>query len=365
MGSAVIGCGKALPALEVENDDLRAIVDTNDEWIRTRTGIGSRHLAVSETNTDLAERASRAALGWTDEGWCPDAVDPQSIDLVIVATISSDTIVPSQASVLRQRLGLPHAIAFDLNAACTGFIYAMTVADSMMAACSPAVVGHAGRNPVRRALVVGTELLSRITNWEDRSTCVLFGDGAGAAVLEYRPGDEGLLASFIRNDDDETGALTCPHSYEAAVPEALCAAAGHAPEAPAARAEGAGEGEAPEGRAMQAIGMNGQRVFRFASEAMASAVAEVLERGGVSLADVSCIVPHQANERIIRYAAKKLGLPMDRFQLSIENVGNTSSASVPMALADAYTSGRISPGDYVILVGFGGGFTSGAVLLRA
>ena len=374
MGCTIIGCGKALPALEVENDELAKLVDTNDEWIVTRTGISSRHVAVGETGTDLAETAARAALGWSQEGWCERSLAPEDINLVIVATITPDALVPSAAGLLRERLGLKHAIAFDLNAACTGFIYGLTVAESMMAACAPGCPGAAGRNPVRRALVVGDERLTHITDWADRSTCVLFGDGAGAAVMEWDEERPGILSSFVLNTTDDTGALSCPNAFDAHVPfdeegvvPSALTAADRAPyiTTPAASHASEGSAEALEASPLQAIYMDGQKVFKFAAEAMTEAIHQVLDRSGVALDDVACIVPHQANERIIKYAAKKLGRPMDLFQLSIANVGNTSAASVPMALADAYASGRIKPGDKVIVVAFGGGFTSGAVLFEA
>ena len=374
MGCTIIGCGKALPALEVENDELAKLVDTNDEWIVTRTGISSRHVAVGETGTDLAETAARAALGWSQEGWCERSLAPEDIDLVIVATITPDALVPSAAGLLRERLGLKHAIAFDLNAACTGFIYGLTVAESMMAACAPGCPGAAGRNPVRRALVVGDERLTHITDWADRSTCVLFGDGAGAAVMEWHEERPGILSCFVLNTTDDTGALSCPNAFDAHVPfdeegvvPSALTAADRAPyiTTPAASHASEGSAEALEASPLQAIYMDGQKVFKFAAEAMTEAIHQVLDRSGVALDDVACIVPHQANERIIKYAAKKLGRPMDLFQLSIANVGNTSAASVPMALADAYASGRIKPGDKVIVVAFGGGFTSGAVLFEA
>ena len=370
VGSAIIGCGKALPALEVENDALKAIVDTNDEWIRTRTGIETRHIAVDEANIDLAEAAARRALGWEDGGHAERRIEAAEIDLVVYATVTPDTVVPSMAGLLRRRLGLEHAIAFDLNAACTGFVYGLTVAESLMASCAPSTAGAAGRNPVRRALVVGSERLTRLTNWPDRNTCVLFGDGAGAAVLEQDEKRAGILGSYLVNDDDHANALTCPAAFDAPQP---FDAQGIAPDAPAvlgtaeARIEDElGVREAIEaGRPRQVLYMDGPKVFKFAAEAMSSAITCALDRAGVSLDEVACIVPHQANERIIKYAAKKLGRPMDLFQLSIAHTGNTSAASLPMALADAYASGRIARGDKVVIVAFGGGFTSGAVVYEA
>ena len=368
MGSTIIGCGKSLPKLEVANDELKALVDTNDEWISSRTGIRTRHIAVEETATDLAEAAARQALGLDAGGWCEQAIDPASIDLVIFATITPDVLVPSAAGLLRRRLGLENAICFDLNAACTGFVYSLTVADCMMAGSAAGTPGASGRNPIRRALVVGAERLTRVTNWSDRNTCVLFGDGAGAAVLEWDETRPGIMSSFVTNADDTTNALTCSLAFDTAVPFSTeGATAEAADDASLSRIDAElGVSElVSSGEPRQAIRMDGQRVFKFAAEAMTVAVHEALRRANVSLDDVACIVPHQANERIIKYAAKKLGRPMDFFQLSIAHTGNTSAASLPMALCDAYAGGRIKRGDKVVLVAFGGGFTSGAVLLEA
>ena len=357
MGCALIGCGKALPALEVQNDELKALVDTNNEWIVTRTGIESRHIAVEETNLDLAERAAREALGWDEGGWCERRIEPEEIDLLIVCTITADHLVPSEASSLRLRLGLSNAIAFDLNAACTGFVYGATVAEALMAASAAGIAGAAGRNAVRRALVVGAERLSRITDWQERSTCVLFGDGAGAGVFEWDEARAGIMGSHLVNEDDPTGALECALNYDMPAP---FTADGIVPQA---NAEALVQEQA--GNLKQAITMDGQRVFKFAARAMADAVTTVLDNAGLSLDDVACIVPHQANERIVKFAAKKLDCPMDKFHLCIAHAGNTSAASVPMALADAYESGRIQRGGKVVLVGFGGGFTSGALVYEA
>ena len=327
-------------------------------------------MCVGEGNVDLAEGAARQALGWADGGYSERKIAPEDIDLIIYSTITPDEVVPTCAAVLRRRLGLVNAAAFDMNAACSGFIYGLTIAETMMAASAPSAAGAAGRNPIRRALVIGGERLTRIVDWNDRNTCVLFGDGAGAAVVEWDERKPGILSWYIKNDDDDSNALTCPSAYDAPQP--------FTPEGIDANAlQQADPGTAPidaeldvtervaTGAPRQALYMNGQKVFKFATEAMTEAIHRVLERSGVALEDVACIVPHQANERIIKYAAKKLGLPLDLFQLSIANVGNTSAASVPMALADAYAAGRIKRGDKVIMVAFGGGFTSGAVLFEA
>lgn len=370
MGCAIIGCGKALPALEVSNDDLTALVDTSDEWITTRTGIKTRRICVDETNVDLAEAAARRALGWEDADYSERRVEPEEIDLIVYSTATPDVMVPTCAALLRRRLGLVNAAAFDMNAACTGFIYGLTIAESMMAASAAGVPQAGRRNPIRRALVVGGERLTRITNWKDRNTCVLFGDGAGAAVVEWDPDRAGILSTFIRNDDDDTNALTCPMSFDAPQPFSksgvdLEAAKSIDPGLPRIDEEMGVTEAVAEGRPRQTLYMHGQKVFKFAVEALDHAVQEVLDRAGLTIDDISFIVPHQANERIIKYAAKKMKLPLERFQISIAHRGNSSSACIPMTLSDAYEEGRIKRGDKVILVGFGGGFTSGAILYEA
>lgn len=377
VGAVIIGCGKALPKLEVANDDLQALVDTNNEWISSRTGISVRHIAVAESAIQLACDAAALAMGSTPNhctdavtaGWCHETIDPESIDAVIYATVTPDAVVPSCAALIKRELGLERAIAFDINAACTGFIYGASLAESMLSAAN-AAPGAAGRNPMRRVLVIGSDRLSRVTDWNDRNTCVLFGDGAGAAVLEWDDARPGIMASYLRNDDDEKNALTCANFVEAPQPfaengidpnQAACADA-----SAAVLDDMLGIAEAVEAGGMrQVIRMDGRAIFKFASGALAHAIEEVLTRSNLSLDDIDCIIPHQANERIIRFAAKKLGLGESAFHLNIAETGNTSSASVPMALADAYACGRIKRGDKVVLVAFGGGLTSGAVLFEA
>ena len=268
-------------------------------------------------------------------------------------TITPDAVIPSQACLVKARLGLSRAVAFDLNAACTGCIYGIEVASSMLeasaadAARASRRAGRTTRNRMRRALVVGVDVLSRIVDWSDRATCVLFGDGAGAVVLEWDDDAPGVMASVLENTDDEDLLLSCGN---------LHAASGSPFSGPG--------GEKPK-PVDPYIRMQGQRVFKFASASMASAIEEVVARAGVVLDDVSLIVAHQANERIIRYAAKKIGRPLDLFQVSIAEVGNTSASSVLMALCDAWLAGRVAPGDKVVLVGFGGGLCAGAVLFEA
>ncbi len=369
MGCTVIGCGKALPALSVKNNDFLELVDTSDEWITKRTGIKSRRISTNETNVDLAEAAARRAMGWEADA-AEKRIAAESIDLVIYSTVSPDSIVPSCSALLRKRLGLENAATFDLNAACTGFVYGMTVAEAMLAASSSQVAANCARNPFKRALVIGSERISRITNWEDRSTCILLGDGAGAAVVEWDESKPGILATYIVNDTDNDNALTCPMSFDSKQPftedgfSQECWDAEDPSLSSIDREIGIDEA-VQEGRARQLLYMHGQKVFKFAAMAMGRAIEEVCQRAGIEPEAVKCIIPHQANERIIRYAAKRCGLSLDHFQVSIAERGNSSSACVPMALADAYENGSIEPGDKVILVAFGGGFTSGAVLFEA
>ncbi len=362
MGCKISGSAKALPACTVTNDDLAKIVDTSDEWIVERTGIHERRIALEESCTDLGAEACEGALAAA-------GLTPEDIDLLVCMTISGDVIVPSQAALLKARLGLDHAIAFDLNAACSGCIYGIEVASSLIeasVASDAAGAGRLRRNSLRKALVVGAERLSRITNWEDRSTCVLFGDGAGAVVLEWDDAAPGILSSFLKNTDDDTLCLTVDADYalnsfpfgEGLDPRS----ASEIMDIPLRDAEGEPIGFA---EATRTISMNGQRVFKFATSAIVEAAKVTCERAGVGLDEVACIIPHQANDRIIRYAAKKLKVPYERWQVSIGHVGNTSASSVLMALADAYQAGRIHPGDKVLLVGFGGGLTSGALLFEA
>lgn len=401
MGACAMGFGKAVPGLVVRNEDLEKLVQTDDEWIVTRTGISSRHVSVNETMVDLAAAAAAEALGMDvppapgasieSDGVCPEPVDPASIDLVILTTITPDVLVPSNAAALKKMLGLDSAAAFDVNAACTGFVYGVSIAESMMAASH--ATGGDSRNQYKRALVVSSERLTRLTDWQDRNTCVLFGDGAGAMVLEWRDGEQGVMSSYLKNDDDDANSLTCRQSYSSPLPfnenGVVCdedAKAAHDAKSPDPKevdysyiaslglsCDPAGgradelfdiDDRASKGGPEQVIYMNGQKVFKFAAKAMENAVRQACERAGVSVRDVKAIIPHQANLRIIEFAAKRLDLPLDTFQVSIGHTGNTSSSCLPMALVDAISSGKVSHGDIVVLVAFGGGLTSGAAVMR-
>lgn len=314
---SITGLGCHVPERVVTNDELARYVDTSDEWIRTRTGIRERRIAAeSEALSDLALPAARKAL----EQAGVRAVD---VDLIIVATVTPDMAFPSTAALLADRLGAGDAGAYDLSAGCTGFMYALAQAYGMLAA-----------GLAQRALVVGGDVLSRILDWSDRSTLVLFGDGAGAVVLEAV--DDGGFLGFELGADGAGGAhLWLP-----------------------------GSGSRLFDDSSRHVKMNGPEVFKFATRALVQSAAAVLHRCGIAIEDVDVYVPHQANVRIIDYATKKLGIPSDRVVINVDRYGNTSSGSIPLALADAQADGRLRPGSLVLMTGMGAGLTWGSALLR-
>ncbi|WP_374261779.1 beta-ketoacyl-ACP synthase III [Zoogloea sp.] len=315
----VIGTGSYLPGSPVTNDDLVARgIDTSDEWIVERTGIHSRYLAPPDvTASDLAYEASVRALAAAGCG-------PQDIDLLIVATSTPDYIFPSTATLLQARLGISNGSpAFDVQAVCAGFAYALATADKFI---------RSGDH--KRVLVVGAEVFSRILDWQDRSTCVLFGDGAGAVVLAASD-TPGILATALHADGSHNGILRVPGQVN--------------------RGQVTGD---------PFLRMDGQAVFKFAVRVLADVAREVAERAGVALDDVDWLIPHQANIRIIQATGKRLGLSMDRVIATVGEHGNTSAASIPLALDAAVRDGRIRPGQKVILEGIGGGFAWGAALIQ-
>lgn len=359
MGSVIIGSGKSLPARVVTNDELGQIVDTTDEWIVPRTGIHTRHIAVHETGTDLGTEAALRALGQTEGGWQREegAIDAASLDMIICPTLTPDAAFPSQAALIRERIGAVNAVCYDMSCACSGCVYGTSTADMLLAASAADLTAAAAtgrpprRNPLRRILVVATERLSRLVDWTERETCILFGDGAGAVVMEWQDGAEGMLSSYMENTDDAERTLQCdsvfcdrPLPFDAINDEAARIAA-----------------ETPCDPYMR---MAGQAVFKFATSAMMRCIDTALERAGLSYDDITLFTPHQANERIIRYAAKKMGLPMERFQVSIGHTGNISGASALIALNEALVEGRLSRGDIACMAGFGGGLTAGACVFR-
>ena len=315
--SKIIGTGSYLPAKVVTNYDLEKIVDTTHEWIFSRSGISERHVAAeNEMSSDLALHASRLALEAA-------GLAASDIDLIIVATTTPDHIFPSTACVLQDKLGNKNAIAFDIQAVCSGFIYALNTADLY-------IRGGQANN----VLVVGTEVLSRILNWEDRTTCVLFGDGAGAVVVQ-RSDTPGILGTKLHADGSQRCLLSAPGQVR----------------------NGKVEGEA-------FIKMDGQSVFKFAVKSLSDVAEEVLAANNMKGTDIDWMVPHQANVRIIEATAKKLGLSMDNVVLTVATHGNTSAASIPLALDTAVRDGRIKAGQHILMEAVGGGFTWGAALVR-
>jgi 3-oxoacyl-[acyl-carrier-protein] synthase-3 len=320
--SRIIGTGSYLPDNVVTNQDLEKTVDTTDEWIRERTGILNRHIALDgQTTCDLAEQAARAAL---------DAADKTSedIDLIVVATTTPDKVFPSTACLLQQRLDIHGCAAFDIQAVCTGFIYALATADMYV------------RNGMARcALVVGAETFSRIIDWTDRGTCVLFGDGAGAVVIEASE-VPGILSSHLHADGAYENLLHVPGGVSRGFDLDDVDGDPHFTQ------------------------MRGNEVFRMAVNTLGRIVDETLAANEMKKSDVDWLVPHQANIRIIQATARKLSMSMDRVVVTVDQHGNTSAASVPLALDVAVRDGRIKPGETLLLEAFGGGFTWGSVLLR-
>jgi 3-oxoacyl-[acyl-carrier-protein] synthase III len=319
--SVVLGCGSYLPARVLTNTELAQTVDTSDEWIVQRTGIHERRIAADgELTSDLSLNAAKAALAHAK-------VDAQSIDLIVLATSTPDQTFPATAVTVQDGLGIHHGAAFDLQAVCSGFVYALATADGLL---------RTGAH--KRALVIGGETFSRILDWKDRTTCVLFGDGAGAVVLEAQElagsnDDRGILTSYLRSDGRYRDKLYVDGGPSSTQTTGL-------------------------------LRMDGREVFRYAVGAISEAVEGALEQSGFQSSDIDWFVPHQANKRIIDGVARKLGLKPEQVVLTLDRHGNTSAASIPLALADAVHDRRIKRGDLVMLEAMGGGFTWGATLIR-
>jgi len=328
MGSpaiAILGTGAYAPGKVLTNDDLSRMVDTSHEWIFTRTGICERRIAgEGETTSFMAAAAARAAMA--DAG-----VAPADIDLIIVATVTPDMPMPATACFVQELLGVPPpAASFDVNAACSGFLYALDTAWALLAS---------GR--YRHALVIGAEKLSSAVNWKDRATCVLFGDGAGAVVLGPARGTAEVLGVRLYAEGGHASLLCIPGGGSLA-PD------------PSAHPEGP----------QHSIAMKGREIFKIAVRGMEQATRDILARHGLTSDQISCVIPHQANLRIIHALAQYLGLPHDRLFVNLERYGNTSAASIPLALDEARRAGRIRPGDLTLLVAFGAGLTYGSALVR-
>ncbi|MGI8931675.1 MAG: beta-ketoacyl-ACP synthase III, partial [Sphingomicrobium sp.] len=314
--SVIKGTGSALPARRVDNIELCETVDTSDQWIVERTGIRSRYIAADhETTATLATDAARRAIEAA-------GLKPADIDLIVLATATPDQTFPASATKVQALLGIDDCIAFDVAAVCTGFLYALTVADSMLR----------GGN-VRRALVIGSETFSRILDWEDRTTCVLFGDGAGAVVLEAEDGESGILATKLHADGRHNDMLYV-------------------------------DGGASTTGTVGKLRMRGREVFRHAVVNLADVLREVLAAAELQTTDIDWVVPHQANARILDATARKLGLPPEKIIVTVDRHANTSAASVPLALDVAVRDGRIKRGDLIVLEAMGGGFTWGAAAVR-
>jgi 3-oxoacyl-[acyl-carrier-protein] synthase-3 len=314
---SITGLGCKVPDRVITNDDLKQYVDTSDEWIRERTGIRERRMATQEEAlSDIALPACRDALAQA-------GVEGKDVDLIIVATVTPDMMFPSTGAILADALGATDAAAYDLSAGCTGFMYALAQAYGMIAG-----------GLSKRALVVGGDLLSKILDWEDRSTLVLFGDGAGAVVLEAGT-DKGFIGFELGADGAGGASLWLPGS-------------------------GSRHFDDPDGY----VKMNGREVFKFATRVLVQSAQDLLDRCGMTMEDVDLYIPHQANVRIIEYATRKLGVPSERVVINVDRYGNTSSGSIPLALADAAADGRLKPGQLVLMTGMGAGLTWGSALMR-
>lgn len=324
MGAIITGTGHYLPERVLTNHDLERMVNTSDEWIRTRTGIKERRVAKDNQSTsDLAARAARKALDSA-------GVSPEEIDLILVATVTPDMLFPSVACLVQDKIGAVNATAFDIEAACTGFIYALTIAQQFILT-----------NFYSKVLVIGAETLSKITDYTDRNTCVLFGDGAGAVVLEKGEEGRGILSSHLGSDGKGGKLLELP-AGASLHPASL---------------------ETIEKR-MHYIKMDGKEVFKFATRNMASSAKEALQKANIDMDNIDYLIPHQANIRIIENTAKRLKIEKDKIFTNIEKCGNTSSASIAIALDEAAKGQMIKTNDIIVLVGFGGGLTWGAMVIK-
>jgi 3-oxoacyl-[acyl-carrier-protein] synthase-3 len=322
--SVILGTGSELPGKVITNHDLEKTVETSDEWITTRTGIKERRvLEEGKGNADMALRASERAL--EDAG-----IEAKDLDAIIMGTVSPDYPFPSSACLLEDKLGARGVFSFDVSAACSGFLNALAVADAFI---------QTGR--INKALVVGSDTLSRVLNWQDRATCILFGDGAGAVVLGVSENGNGILSTKLRTDGSYAKTLYVPAGGS------LNPATAHTVR-----------------KNEHTIVMNGKEVFKIAVRSMEDISRQALEEAGVTIDQVALVIPHQANRRIIVALAERLGVPMERVVVNLDKYGNTSAASVPVALDEARRQGRIKPGDVVLLNAFGAGFAWGAAVIK-
>jgi len=320
----ITGWGMSVPEKVLTNDEIAQMVDTNDEWIRSRTGIRERRVVSEEQST--ATLASDAAI----QALIQARISPGDVDLIIVATSSPEYIFPATASIVQDNIGAVNAGAFDLSAACTGFIFGLNMAAQAIRSGS-----------IDTALVIGAETLSRIIDWTDRSTCILFGDGAGAFVLQASEDPGGVLSSVMRSDGSGADLLGVPAGGSKLPASELTIQQGK-----------------------HFIFMKGKDVFRFATRVMAQATKDVMDQAGMTFEELDWIIPHQANRRIIETAARRLKLPIEQFVINLERYGNTSTASIPLATVEAAQEGKLKPGDQIVFVGFGAGLTWGALAVQ-
>jgi 3-oxoacyl-[acyl-carrier-protein] synthase-3 len=322
--SGITGWGKYVPERVLTNQDLEEMVETSHEWIMARTGIRERRIAApDEAVSTMALAAGRDALAVAE-------LDPEDLDLIIVATVTPDHLTPSVSSMLQGMLGAPAAAAFDLAAGCTGFVYALAAAHQFIAA-----------GAYDNVLVVGAEIVSRFVDWNDRATCVLFGDGAGAVVLQASDAPTGVLSSVLGSDGSEYDALIVP-----------AGGSRHPPDQEALDKD------------MHYVRMDGKRVFKFATRIPANAALQAIEGCGLSMEDIALLIPHQANLRIIESLAKAMEMPLEKVYVNVDRYGNTSAGSIPIALCEALEEGRVKDGDNVLLLGFGAGLTWAAAVVQ-
>lgn len=328
----IVGWGMEVPERTLTNKDMEAIVETNDEWITARTGIRERRIADEhESTTFLAVRAAQKALTVAN-------ILPTDIDLIIVATSTPEHVFPSTASLVQDQLGAIRAGAYDLSAACSGFVYGMDMAAAKIRA-----------GDIEHALVIGAETMSRVLNWSDRGTCILFGDGAGAVVMSADPYPGGVVSSTLRSDGSGWDLLGVPTigSRDSYLQEKMEEADGD-----------------ENSHRMHRLHMNGREVFRFATRVINDSIKDVLRMANIELTDLSLVIPHQANQRILEAAARGLKVPVETFYSNVAKYGNTSAASIPIALCEAIDEGRVKPGDNLVFIGFGGGLTWAAMAIQ-
>lgn len=320
--SKVVGTGSYVPERVLTNTDLESIVETSDEWISTRTGIKERRIAVGESTSDMAAKAAKAALK-------ASGASPKDIDLIVVGTVTPEMAFPSTACFVQSQLGIrAGAAAFDVSAACSGFLYALDVADKYIRA-----------GGVKKALVIGVDRFSQILDWKDRSTCVLFGDGAGAVVLSAEKGSKGVLSCHIHSDGKHWDMLYCRTGWQPSPFE-------------------------KKDYEPAVLKMNGNETFKIAVRTMGQAIKEVLEDTGIAPEDIALLIPHQANLRIINAIRERLGMPYERVYTNLDKFGNTSAGSIPLALDEAARDGKVKDGDIILFVSFGGGLTWASAAIK-